>query len=61
MTITITGISQQSGSIFTAQFTVSGGSITHSDLAVEFQSDASKSFADVQADAMSAATAALQS
>lgn len=61
MTITITGISYQSGAIFTAQFTVSGSSITHSDLAVEFQSDASKSFADVQADALSAATSALQS
>ncbi|MBL4538976.1 MAG: hypothetical protein JKP96_09930 [Oceanicaulis sp.] len=61
MTITITGISHQSGAIFTAQFTVSGSSITHSDLAVEFQSDASKSFADVQADAFSAATSALQS
>ncbi|WP_439635150.1 hypothetical protein [Oceanicaulis sp.] len=61
MTITITGISHQSGAVFTAQFTVSGGSITHSDLAVEFQSDASKSFTDVQADALSAATAALQS
>jgi hypothetical protein len=61
MTITITSISQQSDTIFTAQFTVSGGSITHSALAVEFQSDASKSFADVQADALSAATSALKS
>ena len=61
MTITITSISHQSGAIFTAQFTVTGGSLTHSTLAVEFQSDASKSFADVQADALSAATKALQS
>ena len=59
MNVIITGLQQQSDTIFTASFEVDVSAITRSELHVEFQSDPTKSFNDVMQDAKDAAAAAM--